>query len=100
MANQLTDRNARILEAAIECALEDGYQWITRALVARKADTATGTVNLAYGDMKGLKRAVLQAAVDRGIIKLVAEGLADGHEIARGAPPEIKAQAAALLMGA
>lgn len=100
MANQLTDRDDRILNAAIECALEDGYQWITRALVARKADVGVGTINLAYGDMRGLKRAVLKAAVERGIIKLVAQGMADGHPITADAPPEVKAQVAALLMGA
>lgn len=97
MANQLKNRNDRILDAAIECALEDGYQWITRGAVAAKAGVAVGTINNAFGDMIGLKRAVLKAAVERGIIKLVAQGLGDGHPIATAAPPEIKAQVVALM---
>lgn len=100
MANKLPNRDDRILEAAINLALQDGYQWITRARVAADADVAAGTINLAFGDMKGLKRAVLRAAIERGIIEIVAQGLADRHPIAMDAPAEIKAQAAALLMAA
>lgn len=100
MANQLENRDARILSVAIDLAKEHGYQWITRKQVSEGADVAAGTINNAYGDMVGLKRAVLRAAVERGIIEIVAQGLADGHAIAREAPADIKARAAALLMAA
>lgn len=100
MANQLTNRDTRILDAAIELAKADGYQWITRAQVCARAEVSAGTVNNAYGDMRGLKRAVLRAAVEQGIIEIVAQGLADNHPIALEAPAEIKAQVAARLMNA
>lgn len=100
MANQLIDRDTRILDAAIELAKADGYQWITRAQVCAKAGVSAGTVNNAYTDMRSLKRAVLSAAVERGIIEIVAQGLADSHPIAQAAPAEIKAQVAARLMNA
>lgn len=100
MANQLTDRDNRIITAALELAAADGYQWITRAGVASKAGVATGTINGAFGDMRGLKRAVLHAAIERGVWAVVAQGLGDQHPIVMSAPAEVKAQAAALLMGA
>jgi len=98
MANHLPDRNPRILAAAVELAKGIGYQWITRDQVAEAAEVSAGTINNAYGSMIGLKRAVLQHAVDNAIVEIVAQGLADGHEIARGAPTELKERAAALMV--
>lgn len=98
MANQLPDRDNRILLAAVELAKSLGYQWITRDQVAEAADVAAGTINNAYGSMVGLKRAVLRHAVAEGIVEIVAQGLADGHEIARGAPAELKTRAAARMV--
>lgn len=98
MANQLPDRDQRILDAAVELAKGIGYQWITRDQVAEAADVSAGTVNNAFGSMVGLKRAVLRHAVENGIVVIVAQGLADSHEIARGAPADLKARAAALMV--
>jgi len=98
MANILPDRDGRILTAAVELAKGIGYQWITRDQVAEAAEVSAGTINNAYGSMVGLKRAVLQHAVDNAIVEIVAQGLADGHEIARGAPADLKARAAALMV--
>lgn len=98
MANILPDRDDRILTAAVELAKGIGYQWITRDQVAEAAEVSAGTVNNAYGSMVGLKRAVLRHAVDNAIVEIIAQGLADGHEIARGAPADLKARAAALMV--
>lgn len=98
MANEIPDRDSRILLAAVELAKSLGYQWITRDQVAEAAEVASGTINNAYGSMVGLKRAVLRHAVAEGIVEIVAQGLADGHEIARGAPAELKERAAALMV--
>lgn len=97
MANKIENRDENILEAAIECALADGYQWITRDGVAARAGVSPGTVNTAYTTMRDLKRAVLRTAVDRKILRIVAQGLADSHEIAVSAPPELKRAALASL---
>lgn len=97
MVKVIEDRDERILEAAIELAKKDGYQWITRERVAAQAGVSPGTINTAYGTMPALKRAVLSAAVDRGIWEIVAQGLADRHQIVMDAPPEIRSNAAAAL---
>lgn len=96
-AEMVARRNATILEAAIQEAGEVGYQWITREAVATRAGVSAGSVNNAYGRMVELKRAVLREAVARGLANIVAQGLADNHEIARNAPPELKAKAVALM---
>lgn len=91
------NRDRVILDAAIEEALAEGYQWITREAVAARAGVSVGTINTAYGRMVELKRAVMRAAVERGLAPIVAQGLAEGSSIAQAASPEIKKQAAALL---
>lgn len=88
---------ASILEAAIAEALVDGYQWITRAGVAQRAGVSAGTVSNAYNGMRALKRAVMHEAVKRPIPIIVAQGLADGSDIARDAPPAVKEAARATL---
>lgn len=100
MANQLENRDERILEAALACALAEGWQWITAAGVAAAAGVAKGSIYNAYGDMRGLKRAVLQEAVTRRIVSLVAQGLAEKHPIAvDGADDELKKAAADYVAG-
>lgn len=96
-ARERGERETRILEAAIAMAKADGYQWITRAEVARAAACSAGSVNHAYGRMIELKRAVMRAAVDRGIVEIVAQGLADGSAIAATAPADLKQKASAFI---
>lgn len=97
MANVITDRDQRILDAAVQCALASGYDWITREEVARLAGVATGTVNSAFGTVADLKRAVLAEAVEKRILPIIAQGLAGQHAIIMSAPLELR-QAAALQM--
>lgn len=99
MANVIEERDARIMAAATECAMDAGFQWITREEVAARAGVSVGTVNTAYGTMNELKRAVLRRAVETENLAIVAQGLADGHEIARAAPAHVRAAAAAHIAG-
>ena len=98
MANNLPDRDERVLGAALALAQEVGYQWITREMVARKAGVSVGTVSNVYGSIVELKRAVLREAVEREVLEVVAQGLADGHEIARAAPDALRSRAVAHVM--
>lgn len=98
MANVLPDRDSRILLAAVELAKPLGYQWITRDQVAKAAEVSAGTINNAFGSMRGLKRAVLKYAVDHEILEIVRQGIGDDHEITRAAPAELKTRAIALMV--
>lgn len=98
MVKIIKDRDGRILNAALEQAKTDGFQWITRDAVAEAAGVSPATVNTAYGTMRGLKRAVLQAAVDRNVLEVVAQGLAERHEIVMNAPEDVRRRAAAAMV--
>lgn len=81
-------KRARILEAAIEMALDEGYLMITKRGIARRAAVNESSVAYYWGDVEGLKRKVLEVAVERGIIKILAQGLCAGDGIAVQAPLE------------
>lgn len=97
MSDKVEDRNRRVLEAAVSLASERGYQKITRSEVADRAGVATGSVNNAYETMDGLRDAVMAAAVERGLLAIVAQGLAASHPTARAAPQVLKDSALASL---
>ena len=97
MSDKVENRNRAVLDAALTAAATHGYRVFTRQQVADLAGVATGSVNNAFGTMDGLRDAVMAAAVDRGLVAIVAQGLADRHPAAVGAPPDLKQQALAQL---
>lgn len=91
------ENRRRILDAALAEARAQGFQWIRRCDVAKRAGVSSGLVSLAYDGMLGLKRAVMAEAVRLGDAVIVAQGLADGNAIAKGAPQALKERAAELM---
>lgn len=98
MSAKITDLRERVLSAAVEIAQTDGYQWITRAAVADRAEVGVGSINTAFETMIDLKRAVMAHAVDNEILSLIAQGLADGSSIAKSAPADLKQRALAAIL--
>lgn len=88
-----SDRDNKVLEAAIAEASEQGYQFITREAVALRAGVSVGGVNNAFGTMLDLKRAVLRAAIERENLPIVAEGIAMGSPVCAEIPPELRERA-------
>ena len=101
MAQRLTPtaRKAEILDAALVVAARSGYDRMTRDDIAAQAKTSCGLVSHHLGTMPQLRRAVMRAAVTRGVLAVVARGLAVKDPQALKAPDTIKRQAAALLAG-
>lgn len=97
MSEKVENRNRAVLDAALSIAQERGFASITRDGVAERAQVAAGSVNNAYGNMDGLRDAVMVAAVEREMVDIVGQGLAAGHPAARNAPGELKARALAKL---
>lgn len=91
--------HAQILDAAVAIASEHGWRSITRDRVAERAFVAQGSVNAHFGTIDALRDAVMQAAVERGLLDIVAAGLAEQHPAARAAPPEVKRAALDILAG-
>lgn len=88
-----------ILEAAIRLAESKGYTRITRDDIAAAAGCSTGLVSRYLGTMPQMRRTIMRRAVERGVARIVAQGLADGNPHAAKATLELRAQAAALLVG-
>lgn len=97
MSEKVSERNARVLAAAVSLALDVGYANITRNAVADRAGVADGSVNNAFGTMEGLRDAVMRKAVDDGHAGIVAQGLAARHPLAVAAPQWLKDRATASL---
>lgn len=83
----------KILQTAIEIAVDTRFRLITRDEVAELADCATGKVNYHFGTVTNLKTLVMEYAVENEILKIIAEGLVDRHEVAEAAPQELKERA-------
>lgn len=94
---QPAERHKLIIAAALTLAKRDGFGRLSRAGVAREAGVVPGLVAYHCGTLVQLKRAVMRAAIQQNALEVIAQGLAVGDRVALKAPPEVKANAAALL---
>lgn len=93
MSDKVENRNRAVLDAGVTLAEKYGMQAVTRPRVAAESGLSLGTVSNAYGSMDGLRDAVMAAAVQREIVVIVAQGLAERHPAAVNAPAELKQRA-------
>lgn len=93
MSEKVENRNRTVLDAAVALAARHGMQAVTRPRVATEAGVSVGSVSNAFGSMDALRDAVMSAAVDREILPVVAQGLAERYPAAVAAPPELKTRA-------
>jgi len=78
------DRRSTILSAATHLAREGHYHRISRADVAERAMCGAGTVNLYFGDMEGLRDAVVAEAVRTGDTDIIAQAIVSKHPAVAG----------------
>lgn len=84
-------RRASIMAAAMVEAATAGYSKMTREGVAARAGVAVGSINHEFGTMDALRDAVMAAAIEApDHYAIVAQGMADGHPLARAAPEEVR----------
>lgn len=94
------ERYHHILEAALRLAQSKGsYRALTQSSVAEAAGVSRGLINHYYLLVELLRLEVLELAIKRGILPLVAEGLVAGEPVAQRAPMELRARAAVALIG-
>jgi AcrR family transcriptional regulator len=91
-------RKQRILAAAIAEAKQHGYSNVTRDAIAQRADCAAGLVSFYFGTMPQMKRTIMSEAIRTRELRIVAQGIADGHPKAKRAPLELRRAAIATLM--
>lgn len=91
------DRKAAILEAALHCAGIAPYHTVTREAIGARAGCAPGTVSHYFSTMTKLRRALMREAVARGLVSIVADGLAQRDpQAAKAAPETLRAARVAL----
>lgn len=75
----------KILARAIELAEHTHYARLTRQQVASATGCGAGTINFYFGDMKGLRDAIVESAVAAGEpSRIVAQAYLDGHRATGG----------------
>lgn len=97
MSEKVENRNRAVLDAGVTLAEKYGMQAVTRPRVAAESGLSTGTVSNAFGSMDALRDAVMVAAVQREIVVIIAQGLAERYPAAMNAPAELKQRALAQI---
>jgi AcrR family transcriptional regulator len=92
-------RKQSILSAAMTEAKHHGYTNVTREAIAQRATCAPALVSFYFGTMVDLKRAIMSEAIRTRELRIVAQGIADGHPKAKRAPEELRLEALQYLMG-
>lgn len=91
-------RREQILSAAMEIALDTGFNSLTRDGVAKHAGVAMGQVNHSFDKMSQLRHAVMRRAVKLEHLSIIAQGIALGDKTALTAPDALKSAALESLL--
>ena len=102
MTERLTpkDRTNELLDTALDLAVKHGWRALTHASVAQAAGVSQGLVVARLGTKTELLRDVMRRAVNRGVVAVVAEGLAVGDRQAKRAGAALREAAAQHVRGA
>jgi AcrR family transcriptional regulator len=90
-------RHDEILDAALRVATLVGYNRMTRDDIALAAQCSPALVSEVLGTMPALRRCVMRQAVARGVLAVVAQGLALRDVYAMRAPESVRLAAARTL---
>ena len=85
-------RKDHILNAALTVATKRGYRFLTRDMVAEAAGVSGGLVSRYY-DKEALRLAVMELAVERKILRVIAEGIISRNAVALDAPGKLRKEA-------
>lgn len=92
-------RKQHILTCAVTEAVRVGYNRVTREAIAARADCAPGLVSFYFGTMIHMKRAIMSEAIRTRQLRIIAQGIANGHPKAKRAPEELRRAAVMSLVG-
>lgn len=87
----------RILKAAIRLSRAHGFRGYARSEVISLAGVAAGSVNYHFDSLDGLRDAVIQHAIEKEDLKLIAQGLVDKHPLVQTISEDLKRRAAQCL---
>lgn len=90
--------NGVILTAAIDVAKRDGFNNLSRNIVAAKAGASPSKVSQVYSTMPKLRRAVMRYALQNELLDIIAAGLGIKDKTAMKASEELKRRALETLI--
>ncbi len=88
-----TTEKDRILGAAMQLANLQGFTGVTRDGVANKANCACGSVTYYFKDMRRLRAAMVERAIETENLAVLAQAIAAGHSLATKAPEALRVRA-------
>lgn len=87
----------KILDAAMKIATRIGYKNVTRDGLAEHMGVASGTITFHIGNMRKLRREMIEKSIQDENVKIFTEALVDAHPLALAAPQHLKNRAARAL---
>ena len=91
-------RREQLIDVAIKISTEIGYNKLTREKVMREVDVTASLLGYYFPRMSDLKNAVMDAAVERGIVEIIAQGITLNDPRALTINPQIKLQVISFMM--
>ncbi len=88
----------KILEAAYQMAVRNGFNTLTRDSIAAEAEIAKGAINHHFGTVSVVRNEVMRIAIEREQLSIIAQGLATDDGIAKSAPLELRTRALTTLL--
>lgn len=89
---QQTEKD-RILSAAMQLANLAGFAGVTRDGVANKANCACGSVTYYFGNVKKLRAAMVERAIETENLAVLGQAVAAEHPLAMAAPEALRRRA-------
>ncbi|RZJ26198.1 MAG: TetR family transcriptional regulator [Haliea sp.] len=93
------DRKEQLLNVALKLAEKDGLAGLQRAAIAEAAGVSVGLVTWRFGTMVKCRREVMRAAIQRRVMRIIAEGVATRDPQALKAPPALRFEAMGAVAG-
>ena len=91
------DRKQQLIDAALPLAERYGFDSVSRTMVAAAARVSESLLSR-YWTAPDFQAALLEAAIQRENLTVLAQGLAARHPVAQAAPLELRQAAAASLI--
>lgn len=92
------ERRDQLVDHALALAVNSSYLKVSFRDVAERAKLTKGAVIHHFKSVEELRAAIMDEAVYRGDLKVVAEGLVHNHPRAMSAPEKLKREAANYLL--
>lgn len=94
----VTALKATILGAAVTISRKYGIHRLTRLEVACAAECSTGLVSHHFGDMDGLRNAVVEYAIQHEVLEIIAQARAEKHPALGRMSAALKERVAAFIV--